>query len=212
MVPVPSGWRARVKRAVDLVLAVVILIVTTPLVCVAAVGIRVETRGPVIFRQQRLGLGGRPFTIYKLRTMVDGNDDSAHRAYVAGLIRGEGEKNGGIYKISDDPRITLVGRFLRRISVDEAPQLVNVLRGEMSLVGPRPPLPSEAELYDERDWGRLACRPGITGLWQVSGRCELTYREMIELDLEYVRRWSPRLDTVILLKTPRAIFSRRGAA
>jgi lipopolysaccharide/colanic/teichoic acid biosynthesis glycosyltransferase len=166
----------------------------------------------MIFRQPRLGLAGRPFTLYKLRTMVDGNDDAEHRAYVAALLNGDAERNGGIYKLTDDPRITRVGRMLRRFSLDEVPQLVNVLRGDMSVVGPRPPLASETELYEARDWARLACLPGITGLWQVSGRCELTYRDMIELDIEYVERWSPWLDLSIIARTPRAILSRRGAA
>jgi lipopolysaccharide/colanic/teichoic acid biosynthesis glycosyltransferase len=205
-------WSVVVKRAIDVVLASVGLIVATPLLALAAVAIRVESRGPAIFRQERLGLGGRPFTVYKLRTMVDGNDDSAHRAYVADLLKGEGETHDGLYKLTRDPRLTRVGTFLRRTSVDEIPQLLNVIRGEMSIVGPRPPLPSEAELYDARDWGRLTQAPGITGLWQVSGRCELTYREMIELDLQYIKSWSVWLDLRILLRTPRAILSRRGAA
>jgi lipopolysaccharide/colanic/teichoic acid biosynthesis glycosyltransferase len=140
------------------------------------------------------------------------NDDEAHRRYVASLLRGEGTTHDGIYKMANDPRITRVGRIMRRLSIDELPQLFNVLRGEMSLVGPRPPLPSEAELYDARSWGRLACRPGITGLWQVSGRSKLTYLEMIELDLEYARTWHLALDVRILAKTPFVVLSRQGAA
>jgi lipopolysaccharide/colanic/teichoic acid biosynthesis glycosyltransferase len=206
------GWDVVVKRVMDVVLASLALAVATPVLALAAVAIRIESSGQAIFRQQRLGRDGRPFTMFKLRTMVTRNDDSAHRNYVAALMNGDGEKHDGIYKLTNDPRLTRVGRILRRTSLDEVPQLLNVIRGEMSLVGPRPPLPSEVELYDERDCGRLAQRPGITGLWQVSGRCELTYRQMIELDLRYVREWSLGLDVRILLRTPRAIASQRGAA
>jgi lipopolysaccharide/colanic/teichoic acid biosynthesis glycosyltransferase len=206
------GWASVVKRAIDIVLASLVLAVIAPLVGATATLVRIETPGRAIFRQQRLGRGGRPFTMFKLRTMRSGNDDTDHRRYVAALMNGDGQRHGGMYKLTQDPRLTRLGRVLRRISLDEAPQLVNVIRGEMSLVGPRPPLPSEAELYDERDWRRLAVRPGITGLWQVSGRCELTYRDMIELDLRYVEQWSLWLDLHILAQTPRAVLSRRGAA
>jgi lipopolysaccharide/colanic/teichoic acid biosynthesis glycosyltransferase len=212
MVSRPRGWKRAVKRLVDVVVASALFVSLLPLLGAAALAIRIESPGNPIFRQKRLGHRGTPFTMFKLRTMVARNDDSAHRRYVAALINGEGDKHDGIYKLTNDPRLTRIGKILRRASVDEVPQLVNVIRGEMSLVGPRPPLPSEAALYSERDWGRLALRPGLTGLWQVSGRCELTYREMIELDLRYVREWSLRRDLRILLATPRAILSLRGAA
>lgn len=200
------------KRVVDLVVAPLVLVAAAPLLIIAMAAIRIESPGPAILRQQRVGLRGRPFTIFKLRTMVQGNDDSEHRAYVKALLQGDAQRNGGIYKLTNDARVTRVGRLLRRCSLDEVPQLVNVLRGEMTLVGPRPPLPSEVDHYDARDWGRLALTPGITGLWQVSGRCELTYREMIELDLDYVEHWSLGLDLAIIARTPGAVLSQRGAA
>ncbi len=205
------AWQRRAKRAVDLVVAPVVLALTAPIVAVAAAAIRLETPGPVVFRQRRIGAGGRPFVVFKLRTMYDGNDDRHHRDYVAALLDGRAERRGGLFKLADDHRITAVGRILRSCSIDEIPQLVNVLRGEMSLVGPRPALPSEIELYDDRQRGRLEGVPGITGLWQVSGRAELGYAEMIELDLRYLEQWSFWSDLAILARTPLAVLSRRGA-
>ena len=206
------GPGAVAKRSIDVVGAAVGLVLASPVMAVAAVLVRLDTPGPAIFRQERVGAFGRRFTTYKVRTMFVDNDDGAHRRFVAALLRGEGPTQNGIYKMAHDPRITRVGRVLRRLSIDEIPQLLNVLRGEMSLVGPRPPLPSETDLYDARSWGRLACRPGITGLWQVSGRSQLGYLEMIDLDLEYVRSWSLALDARILARTPRVVLSRQGAA
>ncbi len=205
------AWQRRAKRALDLVVAPVVLALTTPILAVSAVAIRLETPGPVVFRQRRIGVGGRPFVVFKLRTMYDGNDDRHHRDYVAALLDGRAERRSGLFKLADDHRITAVGRILRSCSIDEVPQLVNVLRGEMSLVGPRPALPSEIELYDDRQRGRLEGIPGITGLWQVSGRAELGYSEMIELDLRYLERWSIWSDLAILARTPLAVLSRRGA-
>jgi lipopolysaccharide/colanic/teichoic acid biosynthesis glycosyltransferase len=209
--PLHAGHRG-VKRAIDLFGAIVGLVLTVPVLVVALIAIKLDSPGPAIFRQDRLGAGGRRFRVYKLRTMRTGNDDSAHRAYYDALIRGEAEQTNGVFKLVDDPRITRVGRFLRKTSLDEIPQLWNVLRGEMSLVGPRPPILTEAELYDERAWQRLGCKPGLTGLWQVSGRCALTFDEMVALDVQYYRAWSPALELRILLKTPRAVLSARGAA
>ncbi len=181
-------------------------------VALAALAVRLTSPGPALFVQTRVGRHGRHYRLYKLRTMYQGNDDRAHRAYVARLIAGAGERCDGVYKLVDDPRITRVGRVLRKLSIDELPQLWNVLKGDMSLVGPRPPLPHETELYPARAWGRLRVKPGITGLWQVSGRCELSFEDMVSLDVRYWQRWSFLSDLRILLKTPGTVFSRRGAA
>ncbi|MBW3575907.1 MAG: sugar transferase, partial [Actinobacteria bacterium] len=192
------------KRVVDIVIATVALVATLPILVLAAVAIMVESPGGAFFVQTRVGLGGRPFRIVKLRSMRLGSDDDdeEHRAYVAAIIRGEGERQEGIYKIVGDDRRTRIGRWLRNLSIDELPQLWNVLRGEMSVVGPRPPLPEEAALYDQAAWARMATKPGLTGLWQVSGRSRLSFEEMIELDVRYWQEWSPLLDVRILLRTP----------
>lgn len=200
------------KRMIDVVIATLILLVALPTLVAAAIAIKVDSRGPVLFRQERIGANGRRFRIYKLRTMFAGNDDAIHRAYVTALIKGCAPKHEGMFKLTHDPRITRVGRLLRRLSVDEVPQLWNVLRGEMSLVGPRPPLASEVDLYDDRAMQRLAAKPGLTGLPQVSGRCELSFAEIVDLDLEYLNNWSPLLELKILLRTPLVILSKRGAA
>jgi lipopolysaccharide/colanic/teichoic acid biosynthesis glycosyltransferase len=200
------------KRTVDVVGAVLILLVALPFVLVAGLAMRVGSTGPIFFRQQRVGRDGRAFTLYKLRTMFHPNDDSAHRAYVASLVRGHGERHDGLYKLVHDPRITPVGRFLRRFSIDELPQLWNVLRGDMSLIGPRPSTLDEVELFDQRARLRMAVRPGLSGLWQVSGRGELDFDEMIELDLRYWLAWSLRLELAIMLRTPVVVVTARGAA
>ncbi len=205
-------WQQRSKRAIDMLVAPISLVLYAPVAAVAAIAIRLDTPGPIIFRQTRVGADGEPFVMLKLRTMTIGGDDSHHREYVASMLNGHSEQVGGLYKLTDDVRITRVGRILRSLSIDEIPQLLNILRGDMTLVGPRPALPSEVELYDEHQLRRLAGRPGITGLWQVSGRCELGYREMIDLDVEYLDNWSLWLDLKILARTPLAVLSRRGAA
>lgn len=200
------------KRTVDLVVALVTLVATLPILVFAALVLVIESPGGAFFVQTRLGLAGRPFRIVKLRTMRLGCDDKEHRAYVATLIRGEGEPQDGIYKIVDDNRRTRVGRWFRSLSIDELPQLWNVLRGEMSIVGPRPPLPQEAALYDEAAWARMVTKPGLTGLWQVNGRSRLSFEEMINLDVWYAREWSPLLDLRILLRTPKAVLWSRDTA
>ena len=200
------------KRVLDVVVASAALLATLPILLLAAAAIVAESSGGAFFVQTRVGRGGQPFRIVKLRTMRQGNDDEEHRAYVAALIRGEGQPQDGMYKIVDDDRRTRVGRWLRSLSVDELPQLWNVLRGEMSVVGPRPPLPEEAALYDHDAWARMAAKPGLTGLWQVSGRSRLSYEEMIELDIRYWREWSPLLDLRILLRTPKAVLWNRDTA
>ncbi len=200
------------KRALDVSVAAAGLVLLAPVMLGAAVAIRLDSTGPVLFRQARLGADGRSFNIYKLRTMLTGTDDAAHRAYVASLIQGRAERQDSLFKLIDDPRITRVGRHLRRSSVDELPQLWNVLRGQMSLVGPRPALPHEVDLYDAGTWQRMRVKPGLTGLWQVSGRSQLSFQEMVALDIRYWRDWSPGLEAVILLRTPRTVLCGAGTA
>lgn len=209
--PIPRFGRVA-KRAADIVLSAAGLLVASPLLLAAMAAIRIDSKGPALLRQVRVGACGSRFTLFKLRTMVVNNDASQHHAYVASLIEGKGARRGGMYKLTDDPRITRVGRFLRRYSLDEMPQLWNVLRGSMSLVGPRPILPNEVELYRTAALQRLRVKPGLTGLWQVGGRCELTFDEMIDLDTQYWRAWTPRMELEVLLRTPRAVLSGRGAS
>ena len=201
------------RRLLDLLVATTALLVLAPLMAAIALAIRAESRGPVIFRQRRLGQGLRPFTVLKFRTMRHEADAAVHRNYVHSLIdRPEGAERGQLYKLSVDSRITRVGRFLRSWSLDELPQLVNVLRGEMALVGPRPVIPYEVERYPERYLPRFAVKPGLTGLWQVSGRNERTYEEMVRFDIEYARQASLLLDLRILAKTVPVVFGRQGVA
>ncbi|HEV2071995.1 MAG TPA: sugar transferase [Acidimicrobiales bacterium] len=209
--PLPPLCRL-LKRAVDVVVAGTVLVLTLPVLALAAVAIVVEGRGGVFFSQTRVGRGGLPFRMYKLRTMLPANDGGEHTTYVADLIRGQGRPQGGMYKLVADDRRTRVGRVLRTFSIDELPQLWNVLRGDMSVVGPRPPLPAEVALYDEETWDRMAVKPGLTGLWQVSGRSRLSFQEMVELDVWYWREWTPLLDLRILLRTPKAVLWRRETA
>jgi lipopolysaccharide/colanic/teichoic acid biosynthesis glycosyltransferase len=185
---------------------------------VIAAAIKLTSRGPVLFRQQRIGEHGTAFTFLKFRSMYVNNDASQHKEYVRKLIAGQAAKQPtdgegeGIFKLTNDPRITAVGNFLRRTSLDELPQFINVLRGEMSLVGPRPPVPYEVEAY--ATWHRrrvLEAKPGITGLWQVQGRSRVGFDDMVRLDLHYARNCSPLLDLKILLQTPKAVIAGSGA-
>ncbi len=203
--PAWSSWQAASKRAIDITAAVVLLILLAPVLALIALAIRLDSRGPAIFRQTRLGKNSRPFTFYKFRGMVD--EAEALQAEIEHL----NEADGPIFKMRDDPRITRVGRFLRTTSLDELPQLWNVLKGEMSLVGPRPPIPSEVARYEPWQGNRLLVRGGITGLWQVSGRSELSFDEMVRLDVEYITTWSLWLDMGIIFKTFAAVFSTKGA-
>jgi len=180
------------------------------------VAIKIDSKGPVIFKQKRLGKDGKPFMFYKFRSMYTDVDDKIHREYLKNLIKnGKAAENGGkegVYKIVDDPRITRVGRFIRKTSLDELPQLFNVLKGDMSLVGPRPGLPYEFEEYEEWHKERIKVLPGITGLWQVSGRNALTFEDMIVLDLYYIENMSPWFDLQIMLKTiPVLVFGDKHA-
>lgn len=195
------------KRLLDLLLAVPALIVTLPVMLAAMALIRLSDPGPVLFRQVRVGQGGRPFTMLKLRTMYLDNDDCAFREFNTRELLEEAQPGSdGIFKLDSDPRILPGGGFLRRYSIDELPQLINVLRAEMSLVGPRPSLPWEVELYSPEQRRRHDCLPGMTGLWQISGRSRLTVQQMLELDLTYVEHQSLRLDLYILLHTLPAVL------
>ena len=200
-----------VKRALDVVGATVGLLLSIPIIGLAMLAIALDSRGAVLFHQTRVGRDGRWFRVHKLRTMRVGNDDAEHAAYVAALIAGDAARDGALFKLRDDARCTRVGRFLRRTSIDELPQLWNVLRGDMSLVGPRPSTPAESDLMDARARQRQDVKPGMTGLWQVSGRSRLEYDEMIDLDLRYAQEWSPLGDVRILARTPVAVFRRETA-
>jgi lipopolysaccharide/colanic/teichoic acid biosynthesis glycosyltransferase len=193
-----GAHRRLVKRALDLVLGGLLVLLLLPLLVMVALAVRWTTPGPALFRQERVGHLGRPFTMLKFRSMRIDGDDGAHGTF-------------GCFKPDLSRRVTRVGRLLRRTSLDELPQLFNVLRGEMSLVGPRPAIPYEVEMFDARQRRRAAVPPGMTGLWQVCGRSRMTMREAIELDLEYVDRQTTWLDLVILVRTLPAVLLRVGA-
>lgn len=199
------GWQGMTKRLLDIVVAALLLLALAPVLALIAIAIRLESAGPVIFRQPRCGRGGAYFAYYKFRSMVV--DAEARRIELEEI----NEADGPIFKIRRDPRISRVGRVLRRTSLDELPQLWNVLRGEMSLVGPRPPLPSEVAKYGAWEHNRLLVRGGMTGLWQVSGRSDLSFQQMVILDATYIERWSLWLDLRILARTVLAVASTRGA-
>jgi len=200
-----DGWLG--KRLLDLAIAIPALVVAAPIALVTITLVQLTSPGPVFFRQVRIGQGGRPFVMLKLRTMYVGNDDSAFRESNIRELRGEaGPSHDGMFRLENDPRVLPVARLIRRYSVDELPQLINVLRGEMSLVGPRPSLPWEVELYTSEQRRRHECLPGMTGLWQVSGRNRLSIQRMLELDLVYVEQRSLLLDLKILWRTLPAVF------
>jgi lipopolysaccharide/colanic/teichoic acid biosynthesis glycosyltransferase len=201
------------KRALDVAICLVVLIVCGPLLLLLCCLVRWTSPGPALFRQERLGLDKRPFTMLKLRTMRVGSDDTIHRDYVARLLRDDQPPAGGssgLFKLEGDPRVTRLGSWLRRSSLDELPQLLNVLKGKMSLVGPRPVLRWEAEMFDQRYEQRFSVKPGITGLWQIRGRSWIPMREGLELDVEYIRTRSLRRDIGILAATVPALL--RGGA
>lgn len=203
------------KRALDIAGSLFALILFSPAFLAIAIAIKLTSKGPIFFRQTRIGQFSQPFMFLKFRSMHVNSDSEIHKAYVTQFISGEGKKGNAdspVFKITNDPRITPIGRFLRKTSLDEVPQFLNVLKGEMSLVGPRPPLPYEVEKYDT--WHRrriLEARPGITGLWQVNGRSRTTFDEMVRMDLRYVEQFSLLLDVKILLQTPKAVISGNGA-
>jgi lipopolysaccharide/colanic/teichoic acid biosynthesis glycosyltransferase len=206
------------KRGMDIVGSIIALLLFSHLFVVITLAIKLTSKGPILFKQERVGRYGVAFTFLKFRSMKCENDPSIHREYVKRFIAGEldsAQSDRGqnvVYKIQKDPRVTRVGKFLRRTSLDELPQLINVLKGEMSLVGPRPPIPYEIDSYQPWHWGRVVeVKPGITGLWQVDGRSRTTFDDMVRLDLRYARMWSLWLDLKILLQTPRAVFFGGGA-
>ena len=199
------GWRALAKRAFDLVVAGAVLAVLSPVLAAIAVAIRLDSPGPVLFRQERVGKDGEPFKVLKFRTMVTNAEE------LLASLMAQSEGAGPLFKMKRDPRVTRVGSFLRKTSLDELPQLWNVLRSEMSLVGPRPALRSEMAEWSEELYARLRVRPGITGMWQVSGRSSTTFEEYTRLDLYYVDNWSLVVDLAILAKTIPAVLASRGA-
>ena len=199
------GANGPAKRVLDIIIAVIGLAVAAPVLAAAAVAIKATSRGPVLFRQERVGRDGTPFTMLKLRTMVDGAE-----LMVAALLAGGGTDER-LYKFLGDPRITSLGGWLRRWSADELPQLWNVLRAEMSVVGPRPALASEVAAYQPWHRARLAVRPGMTGAWQVSGRAEVGFDDCVRLDLGYIDGWTLGRDLRILARTGPAVLARRGA-
>jgi lipopolysaccharide/colanic/teichoic acid biosynthesis glycosyltransferase/GGDEF domain-containing protein len=205
-----------VKRVMDICGSAAALAILSPVFLILAALVKATSEGPVFFRQQRVGRYGLNFGFLKFRSMYVSTDAAIHKEYVRNFIAGKAAAGDGsqkpVYKLVNDPRVTWIGKFMRRTSLDEIPQFWNVLRGEMSLVGPRPPIPYEIEAYDI--WHRrrlLESRPGITGLWQVQGRSKTTFDDMVRLDLQYSRMWTPMLDVKILLQTPRAVFSGDGA-
>ncbi|MDO0824917.1 sugar transferase [Desulfosporosinus nitroreducens] len=199
-------WHEVGKRVMDVISSGIGLILLSPVFLIVGLAIKLTSKGPVIFTQERVGLNGRPFEMYKFRSMVFNAEELKER--LADL----NEMSGPVFKISNDPRVTAVGRFIRKTSIDELPQLFNVFKGDMSLVGPRPPLPSEVNLYNSKHRKRLAVRPGITCIWQISGRNEVDFEAWMEMDAEYVDRWSLWMDVEILAKTVPVVLLRKGAS
>ncbi len=199
------GTDHAIKASEDFLLGLMMLVLSLPLFAAIAIAIKLDTRGPVFFKQQRLGKNGKPFQLYKFRSMVNGAEELQED------IIQLNEAEGPLFKIREDPRITRTGRFIRRFSLDELPQVLNVLRGDMSLVGPRPPIPSEVDCYREWQRQRLGVKPGITGLWQVNGRSDLPYDEMVKFDLYYIERWSLWMDIKIIIRTVAAVLGGHGA-
>ncbi|WP_123041919.1 sugar transferase [Cohnella candidum] len=198
-----SDWA---KRLFDIVAALIGFALVSPILLITAAAIKLEDpRGPVLFSQTRIGKNGKTFKMYKFRSMVTNAEQLFER------LAAQSDVSGAMFKMKDDPRITKVGKFIRRTSIDELPQFWNVLRGDMSIVGPRPPLPREVTAYRERDFQRLTVVPGCTGLWQVSGRSSVGFEEMVELDLQYIRRRSFWFDMVIIVRTVRLLFGSRNA-
>jgi lipopolysaccharide/colanic/teichoic acid biosynthesis glycosyltransferase len=214
-----SRWSSALRRSFDIAFASAAILLLSPLLIAVVLAVRLDSRGPALFRQRRVGFQQREFTLFKFRSMRLDADPRGHQEYVTALINGseEGEQapDGGrkdLYKLAVDSRITPVGRWIRKWSLDELPQLFNVVLGHMTLVGPRPAIPYEVAEYPAWYLERFSVKPGLTGYWQVSGRSERTYEEMVRLDIEYAERRSLALDLSILLKTPWIVLSRKGAA
>jgi lipopolysaccharide/colanic/teichoic acid biosynthesis glycosyltransferase len=198
-------WKRVVKRATDIVGGVLLLVLLSPILLVTAIAIRVSSRGPVLYVQVRVGKGGRSFRMLKFRSMRrQAHDDRGDVIHL-------NEVSGPVFKIREDPRLTPVGRLIRKLSIDELPQLMNVVAGQMSLVGPRPPLPEEYDTYGPRERRRLSVRPGLTCIWQVSGRSDLDFERWVDMDLRYIDTWTFWLDLKLLLLTIPAVLSGRGA-
>jgi exopolysaccharide biosynthesis polyprenyl glycosylphosphotransferase len=202
---VATEWQLFVKRAIDVIVSGILIIITAPIQLIAAIAIRLTSYGPILFRQLRVGLNGRKFTLYKFRTMYQGADGERF------TLEAKNEMNGPVFKIKNDPRVTKVGKILRKLSLDELPQFYNVLAGHMSLVGPRPPIPEEVRKYQTWQRRRLSMRPGMTCLWQVMGRNNVDFDEWMKLDLEYLDNWSLWLDFRIMVKTIPAVLFGSGA-
>ncbi len=215
--PALKGAGLVAKRTMDLFLSLLVLIVFAPLYALIALLVKMYSPGPILFKQIRAGKDGRPFTFYKFRTMRHDIDDTLHREYATNFIGGkelrlkDERSDKKIYKMPNDPRVTSIGRILRKTSLDELPQIFNVIRGDMSIVGPRPPIAYELTIYKEWHKRRLRAKPGITGLWQVSGRSSVPFHDMVLLDLYYINRWSLPLDVEIIMKTIPVVFSGKGA-
>jgi len=210
------GIQGRFKRAFDLLAATAMLIVLSPVMLVVALLVKKSSSGPVLFAQERLGRDGKPFKFYKFRSMEHNSDDAIHRQFVAMFIGGDDDgcvdSNAGeqVFKMKLDPRVTPIGTLLRKTSLDELPQLFNIIMGDMSLVGPRPPIAYEIENYLPWHMERLKAVPGLTGLWQVSGRSRVSFEEMVRLDIRYINNWSPWQDFIIILKTIPVVFQGTG--
>jgi len=206
-----------IKRAIDLLGSTALTVLCSPLFLAIAIAVKCSSKGPILFKQERIGQFGQTFTFLKFRSMFVGNDHNVHKEFVTKLIEENRQTSDGaggpaVYKLTNDKRITRIGQFLRRTSLDELPQLINVIKGDMSLVGPRPPIPYELAAYQV--WHRrrvLEVKPGITGLWQITGRSRVKFDEMVRLDLRYATSWSPWLDLKILLRTPLAVIRGSGA-
>lgn len=211
--PAYPMWQRAFKRTVDIVSSLLVLTLGAPVLVFLALAVKLSSPGPVFFRQVRLGRDGKPFTFYKFRSMHHKNDDAAHRDFARNFISGDMAEGGDqtVFKMVRDPRITGIGRFLRRSSLDELPQFYNVLRGEMSLVGPRPPISYELEHYQDWHKDRLKVKPGLTGLWQVSGRSSVGFDEMVMLDLYYIGHWNLKLDLKIMARTVPVMVKGEGA-
>ena len=209
----PSAASRAVKRAIDVSVAVLGLVLAAPLFAFVAWRVKRESPGPVFFRQKRLGADMREFTMLKFRTMRTDTDQGAHRAYVKDTMEGKGAPSAnGLFKLEHSDAITPFGRSRRKTSLDELPQLINVVRGDMSLVGPRPCMPWDTEFMQPHHFERFTMRPGMTGLWQVTARARTTWAEALEMDVVYVRGWSLGLDLWLLCRTPLQILTGRGAA
>jgi len=217
------------KRVLDIFISIIALIVLIPVIALAAIMIKLDSPGPIIFTQERVGSRRRiynhrtywqkvTFRCYKFRTMVSNADPSLHKSYIKALINNDCQgmselqgENTNIRKLAHDPRITRIGKFLRKCSIDEIPQFINVIKGEMSLVGPRPAIHYEVDMYKPWHYRRLETQPGITGLWQVTARSTASFDEMINIDIQYIKQQSFWLDLLIILKTPLAVLSCKGA-